>query len=116
MKASPQPGEVWFVDFGYEAKHRRVLVVSIAASDCRLAITSVVQLTSQHGGTPYEVTLPRVPWLPEQSYANAQSVQPVKWTEFERKAGQFDLQVVSAVRRALALWLGISSAAGRPSV
>ncbi|MEK7675204.1 MAG: hypothetical protein AAB676_05125 [Verrucomicrobiota bacterium] len=65
-----------------------------------------MQLTCQHGGTPYEVTLPRVPWLLEQSYCNAQSVQPVKWTEFERKAGQFDAVVVKNVRVALALWLG----------
>jgi mRNA-degrading endonuclease toxin of MazEF toxin-antitoxin module len=109
MKASPQPGEVWFVDFGYEAKHRRVLVVSILVNDCRLAISSVVQLTTQHGGTPYEVTLPRVAWLPEQSYVNAQSIQPVKWTEFERKAGQFDAHVIASVRTALALWLGLST-------
>ena len=61
MKASPQPGEVWFVDFGYEAKYRRVLVVSVPDQNVRLAVGSVVQLTTQHGGTPYEVTLPRVP-------------------------------------------------------
>ena len=106
MRASPQPGEVRFVDFGYEAKHRRVLVLSVPDSNARLAIGSVVQLTTQHGGTPYEVTLPRVPWLPEQSYCNAQSVQPVKWTEFERKAGQFDAVVLKQVRAALGRWLG----------
>jgi mRNA interferase MazF len=109
MKASPRPGEVWTVDFGLAAKYRRVLVVSIPATDCRLAITSVVQLTTQCDGTPYEVTLPRVPWLPEQSYANAQSIQPVKWTEFERKCGGFDQSVLSSVRQAVGLWLGIAS-------
>jgi mRNA interferase MazF len=107
MKASPLPGEVWTVDFGVAAKHRRVLVVSVPAADCRLAISSVVQLTTQSDGTPYEVTLPRVRWLPEQSYVNAQSVQPVKWIEFERKCGQFDPIVVQAIRKALGLWLGI---------
>jgi len=94
------------VDFGMAAKHRRVMVVSIQAADCRLAIASVVQLTSQSGGTAYEVTLPRVRWLPEQSYVNAQGVQPVKWTEFEQKCGHLDQIVVEAVRKALALWLG----------
>ena len=106
MKASPQPGEVWFVDFGCEAKHRRCLVVSVPDPNARLAIASVVQITSQHGGTPYEVALPRVPWLPEQSYVNAQSVQPVKWIEFERKAGQFEPPVLKDVRAALTRWLG----------
>jgi mRNA interferase MazF len=107
MKASPLPGEVWTVDFGIAAKHRRVLVVSIPASDCRLAIASVVQLTTQCDGTPFEVTLPRVRWLPAQSYVNAQSVQPVKWIEFETRCGQFDQGVLEAVRKALGAWLGI---------
>lgn len=107
MKASPLPGEVWFVDFGYEAKHRRVLVVSVPGRNVRLAIASVVQLTTKYGGTPFEVTLPRVPWLPEQSYCNVQSVQPVKWIEFERKAGQFSETVLAEVREVLGRWLGI---------
>ena len=109
MEASPLPGEVWTVDFGAAAKHRRVLVVSIPAADCRLAISTVVQLSTQSDGTPYEVTLPRVRWLPEQSYVNAQSLQPVKWIEFERECGQFDTVVLEAVRKALGLWLGICS-------
>ena len=86
MKASPLPGEVWTVEFGIAVKHRRVLVVSIPAMDCRLAISSVVQLTTQSDATPYEVTLPRARWLPEQSYVNVQSVQPVNWMKFERNA------------------------------
>jgi mRNA interferase MazF len=109
VKASPLPGEVWTVNFGIAVKHRRVLVVSIAAADCRLAISSVVQLSAQSDATPYEVTLPRVRWLPEQSYVNAQSVQPVKWIEFDRKCGQFDTVVLEAVRKALDSWLGISA-------
>jgi mRNA interferase MazF len=107
MKASPLPGEVWRVDFGYDGKVRSALVVSKPDSNCRLAIASVVQLTSQYAGTPYEVTLPRVPWLREQSYCNAQSVQPVAWVEFQQKLGQFDARVLKDLRAALALWLGI---------
>ena len=87
MKASPLPGEVWRVDFGYDAKVRSALVVSQADPNCRLAIATVVQITGQYAGTPYEVTLPRVPWLREQSYCNAQSVQPVAWREFQQKLG-----------------------------
>lgn len=105
MKASPQPGEVWFVDFGYQSKPRFALVVSAPDPNVRLAVSSVVQITTQYGATPYEVTLPRVPWLREQSYVNVQSVQPVKWTEFARKAGQFDARVLKDVRDALKRWL-----------
>ena len=107
MKASPAPGEVWTVDFGYDAKVRSALVVSIPDKNCRLAISSVVQITTQYAGTPYEVTLPRVPWLREQSYCNAQTVQAVAWVEFQRKLGQFDLRVLKDLRSALSLWLGI---------
>src|SRR5437867_3440681 len=107
MKAIPQPGEVWTVDFGYGGKVRSALVVSAPDPNCRLAVTSVLQVTTQYGGTPYEVTLPRVPWLREQSYCNGQTVQPVAWVEFQRKIGQFDATVLKAARAALARWLGI---------
>jgi len=48
------------------------------------------QLVKRRAVPFYEVTFPRVPWLREQSYCNAQSVQPVAWTEFQRKVGQFE--------------------------
>jgi mRNA interferase MazF len=104
MKASPQPGEVWFVDFGYDAKPRFCLVLA-SRQDARLAVGSVLQITTQHGGTEFEVTLPRVPWLREQSYVNAQSIQPVKWVEFVRKVGSFEPVVMGEVRRAMNAWL-----------
>lgn len=107
MKATPQPGEVWRVDFGYDGKVRNALVVSVPDRNCRLALASVVQITTQFGGTAYEVILPRVPWLREQSYCNAQTVQPVAWVEFQTKTGQFDPRVLKAVRLALKAWLGI---------
>ena len=107
MKANPQPGEVWSIDFGYDGKVRHALVVSVDDRDCRLAIASVVQITCQFGSTPYEVTLPRVPWLREQSYCNAQTVQPVQWREFQRKTGQFDSRVLADVRTSLKHWLGL---------
>ena len=65
MKANSRPGEVWLIDFGYGGKVRPALVVSVPDTNVRLAISTVLQLTTQHGGTPYEVTLPRVPWLAE---------------------------------------------------
>ena len=101
----PKPGETWFVDFGMAAKPRWAFVVS-AAQDGRLALASVVKVTTEYGGTPYEVTLPRVPWLREQSYINAQSVQPVRFSELTRKAtGQFDPHVLQDVRAVLRRWL-----------
>ena len=107
MKANPRPGEVWIVDFGYDGKVRNALIVSVSDANCRLAIASVVQITTHYGNAPYEVSLPRVPWLREQSYCNTQTIQPVAWHEFERKLGQFDERILRDVRSALRLWLGI---------
>jgi len=84
----------------------RYALVLAAQTDARLALASVVLITKQFDGTPYEVTLPRVPWLQEQSYINVQSIQPVKFTEFVRKApGKFDAHVIIEVGTALKRWL-----------
>ena len=105
MTTVPQPGEVWFVDLGIVGKPRYALVLA-ARTDARLALASVVLITKQFEDTPYEVTLPRVPWLREQSYINAQSIQPVKFTEFARKApGKFDARVMDEVQSVLKRWL-----------
>ena len=103
----PQVGEVWRIDFGYDEKPRNGLIVA-TNQDARLALASVVTITTQFGGTPFEVKLPRVPWLREQSYINAQSIQPVRLTECVRKApGRFDASVLEEVRRVLKLWLSL---------
>lgn len=105
MKTVPRPGEVWLIDLGLVAKQRPVLVLA-AQIDARLAMASVVLITTKFENTPYEVTLPRVPWLQEQSYINVQSIQPVKFTEFIRKApGKFDTRVINDVETALKRWL-----------
>ena len=86
-------------------KPRYVLVLA-ARTDARLAMATVVLITKQFEDTPYEVTLPRVPWLPEQSYINVQSIQPVKFTEFVREApGTFNARVMNEVEAALKRWL-----------
>ena len=84
----------------------RYSLVLAARTDARLALASVVLVTRQFEDTPYEVTLPHVPWLREQSYINVQSIQPVKFTEFVRQApGKFDGRVISEVEAALKRWL-----------
>src|SRR6266404_9671665 len=105
MRTVPEPGEVWFIDLGMVGKSRYALVLA-AQTDARLALASVVLITKQFEDTPYEVTLPRVPWLREQRYINDQSIQPVKFTEFVRKAsGKFNGRVISEVEAALKRWL-----------
>jgi mRNA interferase MazF len=101
----PKVGETWFVDFGMASKPRWAFVIG-SALDGRLALASVVKITTEYASTPYEIALPRVPWWREQSYINAQSVQPVKCIELTRKApGQFDASVLAEVRFAIKRWL-----------
>ena len=105
MRTVPETGEVWFVDLGMVGKPRYALVLA-ARTDARLALATVVLITTQFEDTPYEVTLPRVTWLREQSFINVQSIQPVKFTEFVRKApGKFDSRVHAQVEAALKRWL-----------
>lgn len=86
----------------------RYALVLAARTDARLALATVVLITTQFEGTPYEVELPRIPWLREQSYINAQSIQPVKFTEFVRKApGKFDPSILREVEGALKRWLNL---------
>jgi mRNA-degrading endonuclease toxin of MazEF toxin-antitoxin module len=86
-------------------KARHALVLA-AQTDARLALASVLLITKQFEDTPYEIALPRVPWLREQSYINVQSIQPVKFTEFVRQApGKFDALVIREVEAALRRWL-----------
>lgn len=107
MRTVPQAGDVWLIDLGMVGKTRHTLVLA-AQTDARLALASVVLITTQFEDTPYEVRLPRVPWLREQSYINVQSIQPVKFTEFVRKApGKFDARVMSEVEAALKRWLNL---------
>ena len=107
MKTVPQAGEVWFIDLGIVGKPRYALVLA-AQTNARLAIASVVLITTKFEDTPYEIALPRVPWLREQSYINVQSIQPVKFTEFVRKApGKFDARVISELEAALRRWLNL---------
>ena len=104
---TPKIGETWFVDFGVAQKPRWAFVIGYH-TDGRLALASVVSVTTQFGGTPYEVTLPCVPWLREQSYINVQGLQPVRLHELTRKApGQFDARVLADVRAAVKRWLAV---------
>ena len=107
MRTIPQAGEVWFIDLGMVGKPRYALVLA-ARTDARLALASVVLVTTQFAETPFEVKLPRVAWLREQSYINVQSIQPVKFTDFVRKApGKFDARVIKDVEAALKRWLNL---------
>jgi mRNA interferase MazF len=69
---SPQPGEVWLADLGLAAKTRPVVIVSRQDSNAPRALVLYVPLTTQNKLSPYEVSLPRFPFLDRDSVANVQ--------------------------------------------
>ena len=103
---SPKPGEVYWVDLGLKGKLRPLMVVSREDADAERALCVCVPLTTQIRGGDYEVTLPRVRWLPgaDEGAANVQGLTSVENHRLERRAGHFESRVTKAVREKIA-WL-----------
>ena len=99
---SPAPGEVWLADLGMAAKTRPVLIVSRHDPDPPGALIIYVPLTSQNRGSPYEVPMPKLSFLREQSTANVQGMASLPVTRLERKLGQVPDETLQKVKRALA--------------
>jgi mRNA interferase MazF len=77
----PKPGEVYIVDLGMAGKVRPVVVVRPRA------ISVTVPLTTKYRGSNYEVQMPRVPWLKQQSFANVQAMTAHEHHEFLDRRG-----------------------------
>ena len=69
---NPYPGEIWLADLGLAAKTRPVLVVSRYDPDPPRAMITYFPLTTQYRQSPYEVVLPKLRFLNQDSYANVQ--------------------------------------------
>ena len=75
MSTDPKPGEVYSVDLGIARKARSILIVSARDPQAPLAVVTGLSLTTQYHQTPYEVILPKLPWMREQTYINVQASQ-----------------------------------------
>ena len=88
-------------DLGIGGKARPVLVVSRADPDSPRALALCVPLTTQNRGSLYEVELPRVRFLREQSFANVQGLASFRHDELRGKLGRFEGAALEKVRAAL---------------
>ena len=104
---SPHPGEVWLADLGLAAKTRPIVILARHDPDAPRALTIYVPLTTQDRGSKYEVKLPRLSFLREESVANVQGVASLVVTRLERKLGDVPLEVLDQIRQALAFATGI---------
>lgn len=98
---SPEPGEVYRVDLGMAGKVRYFVVVSRRDDNPPRALAICVPITTQNRGSDYEVELPRVRFLREQSYANVQGLQAVQFHELNGPVGRFTPPTIDAIRDAL---------------
>jgi mRNA interferase MazF len=104
---SPCPGEVWQADLGQTAKNRPIVIVSREDPDAPRSLAIYVPLTTQNRGSKYEVVLPKLHFLREDSVANVQGVASVKLVRLERKLGNVPDDVLDSIRKALLFALDI---------
>ena len=86
------------LDLGYEGKVRPVVIASREDPEAPRALSLFVPLTKESRGSRYEVTMPRVPWLKLQSYANVQAIGAVGHHELKDRRGRFEPAVVAGIR------------------
>src|SRR5471030_3040883 len=96
---SPQPGEIWLADLGLAAKTRPVVIVSHQDSDPPRSLVLYVPLTTQRRDSPYEVPLPRLPFLDRQSVANVQGLGSLPTVRLERKIGRLSAGTMERIKR-----------------
>ena len=96
----PHPGEVWLADLGIAAKTRPV-VVSRYDEDPPRVLVIYVPLTSEDRGSPYEVKIPKLPFLRLEDVANAQGVASLPQRRLERRLGVPPPEVMDRIKNAL---------------
>ena len=113
---NPRPGEIWLADLGLAAKTRPVVIVSREDPDSPRSLVLYVPLTTQRRNSPYEVPLPRLPFLDRESVANVQGLGSLPTVRFERKIGRLSAEIMERIKDPLAFALpyAIVSSTGAP--
>jgi mRNA interferase MazF len=109
---NPRPGEIWLADLGLAAKTRPVVIVSREDPDPPRSLVLYVPLTTQRRGSPYEVPLPRLPFLDRESVANVQGLGSVPTVRLERKIGRLSPAIMEQLKDALIFALDLERASG----
>ena len=105
---SPQPGEVWLADLGLAAKTRPVIIVSRFDPDAPRALVLYVPLTTQNRISRYEVPLPKLSFLDQESFANVQGLASIPTVRLERRLGRLPAPVLAELKAALVFALELN--------
>jgi mRNA interferase MazF len=96
-----KPGEVWLADLGLAAKTRPVVIVSRQDLDPPRSLAIYVPLTTQNRNSPYEVELPKLVFLKQQSVANVQGIASIPTIRLEKKLGNLPSATLAEIRDAI---------------
>jgi mRNA interferase MazF len=101
----PRRGEVWLVDLGMAAKVRPALVISVPADDTDRALVTLIPHTTSPRQSRFEVS-GSVPFLRAGAF-DAQNLITIPHAKLVRQLGKLGAVQLSAVERAVCLWLGL---------
>src|SRR3984957_17152690 len=104
---NPLPGEIGLADLGLAAKTRPVVIVSRQDPDPPRSLVLYVPLTTQRRDSPYEVPLPRLPFLDRESVANVQGLGSLPTVRLERRIGRLSAEIMERLKDALAFALDL---------
>ena len=98
---NPYPGEIWLADLGLTAKARPVLVVSRYDPDPPRNMITYIPLTTQYRQSPYEVVLPKLRFLDQDSFANVQGLGSIPKIRLERRLGKLPDNVMIEIKNTI---------------
>ena len=104
---NPEPGDVWLADLGLAARARPVVIVSRKDSNPPRSLVTYVPLTTQNRGSQYEVKLPKLPFLREESFANVQGIGSIATARLERQLGRLPEESLAQIKQALKFGLDL---------
>src|SRR5205807_3665226 len=102
---APRRGEVWLVDLGMAAKVRPAVVISVPVDETDRALVTLVPHTTSARQSRFEVSV-SVPFL-RTGVFDAQNLVTIPHAKLVRVLGKFGTVQLSAVERAVCLWLGL---------
>lgn len=102
---NPQRGEVWLADFGYAAKTRPALVLSISVLDEDRALATMIMHTTSVRGTRFEVAI-NVRFLRKGAF-ECQNVTTISHAQLLRKLGTLTASQMQPIEDAVRQWLGL---------
>lgn len=94
-------GEVWLADLGWAGKTRPVVIISRDDSDPPRALYIYIPLTRQNRESRYEVPLGHIPWLANESVANAQGIGSLPPIRFKKRIGLLPKEDLLKIKSAL---------------